>query len=53
MNSSVPLTVLLSAAGLKSARSLTDLLTYCPTVNETAAKTALRAITPAPVGGES
>ena len=30
MNAPVPLSVLLAAAGLKSARTLTDLLEYCP-----------------------
>jgi hypothetical protein len=37
----VPLAVLLEAAGLKSARSLVDLLPYCPPLDQSTARLAL------------
>ncbi len=52
MNSPVPLAVLLSAAGLKTARTFTDLLAYCPPADDTHVAAVLRAIE-GPAGGES
>lgn len=52
MNAPVPLAVLLQAAGLKTARTLTDLLAYCPPPDDSAVAVVLRAVTDT-AGGES
>jgi hypothetical protein len=44
MTAPVPLSVLMRAAGLKSARSLADLLPYCPTPDPDVAASILRSI---------
>lgn len=51
MNAPVPLNVLLSAAGLKSARTLTDLLAYCPPVDPAQAAAVLHALESHTTGG--
>ncbi len=52
MNSPVPLAVLLNAAGLKTARTFTDLLAYCPPADSSEVAAVLRAIKTPSSGGE-
>ena len=44
MSSDVPLSVLMTAAGLKSARTLADLLPYCPQPSQSQVRAVLAAI---------
>lgn len=52
MNAPVPLAVLLAAAGLRTARSLTDLLAYCPPASPADIAVALAAVKTPGSGGE-
>ena len=52
MNAPVPLNALLSAAGLKSARTLTDLLAYCPPAEPEQVAVVLCAMDGSLSGGE-
>lgn len=51
MNSPVPLAVLLNAAGLKTARTFTDLLAYCPPADQTQIAAVLRTVEAHTAGG--
>jgi hypothetical protein len=53
MSAPVPLGALLSSSGLRSARTLVDLIKYCPEPDEAQVVAALRAIGTSDLGGPS